>query len=49
MIDMGFSATAQTGRKKLGMRNEDDIYTWDEFMNLMQAFIEKGSRRKRRG
>ncbi len=23
------------------MRNEDDIYTWDEFMNLLQAFIEK--------
>ena len=40
MIDMGFGYRADWA-EKLGMRNEDDIYTWDEFMNLMQAFIEK--------
>ncbi len=27
--------------EKLGMRNEDDVYTWDEFITLIKACIEQ--------
>lgn len=40
MINMGFGYRADWA-EKLGMRKENDIYTWDEFMDLMQAFIEQ--------
>lgn len=40
MINMGIGYRADWA-EKLGMRNEGDVYTWDEFMNLLQAFIEQ--------
>lgn len=40
MINMGFGYRADWA-EKLNMRNENDVYTWDEFMALMQAFIEQ--------
>lgn len=40
MINMGIGYRAYWA-EKLGMRNEGDVYTWDEFMNLLQAFIEQ--------
>lgn len=40
MINMGFGYRADWA-EKLGMRKENDVYTWDEFMDLMQAFIEQ--------
>ena len=40
MINMGIGYRADWAAK-LGMRNEGDVYTWDEFMNLLQAFIEQ--------
>lgn len=40
MINMGIGYRADWA-EKLGMRNEGDVYTWEEFMNLLQAFIEQ--------
>ena len=40
MINMGIGYRADWA-EQLGMRNEGDVYTWDEFMNLLQAFIEQ--------
>lgn len=40
MINMGIGYRADWA-ETLGMRNEGDVYTWDEFMNLLQAFIEQ--------
>ncbi len=40
MINMGIGYRADWA-ENLGMRNEGDVYTWDEFMNLLQAFIEQ--------
>lgn len=40
MINMGIGYRADWA-EKLGMRNEGDVYTWEEFMDLLQAFIEQ--------
>ncbi len=40
MVCQGFAYRADWA-EKLGMRNENDVYTWDEFMNLLKAFIEQ--------
>lgn len=40
MINMGIGYRADWA-EKLGMRNEGDVYTWEEFMNLLEAFIEQ--------
>jgi len=40
MINMGFGYRADWA-EKLGMRKEGDVYTWTEFMDLLQAFIDQ--------
>jgi len=40
MVAMGFCYRADWA-EKLGMRKENDVYTWDEFIELVEAFIEQ--------
>lgn len=40
MVCQGFAYRADWA-EKLDMRNENDVYTWDEFIALLKAFIEK--------
>jgi hypothetical protein len=39
-VSQGFAYRADWA-EKLGMRKPDDNYTWDEFVDLLKAFIEK--------